>query len=82
MRDLFHFDRSSQIVIAKIQILDESIEEFEAEEIKETKLDETLRNIAIKYCTVPRLGIGVSSILQLKAKAIQDCEDIIKLSFR
>ena len=77
-----HFDRSSQIVIAKIQELDEHIEESEIQEIKETKLDESLRNIAVKYCTIPRLGIGVSSVLQQKAKAIQECEDIIKLSFR
>lgn len=55
---------------------------MEIQEIKETKLDETLRAIAIKYCTIPRLGIGVSSVLQQKAKAIQECEDIIKLSFR
>lgn len=69
-------------MIAKIQILDENVEESEIEEIKEAKLDETLRNIATKYCTIPRLGIGVSSVFQQKSKAIQECEDIIKLSFR
>lgn len=77
-----HFDRSSQIIIAKVQVLDENVEEGEIQEIKEAKFDETLRSIATKYCTIPRLGIGVSSVLQQKAKAIQECEDIIKLSFR
>jgi len=82
IRDLSHFDRSSQIVIAKVQVLDENIEESEIQEIKDLKLDETLRVIAVKYCTIPRLGIGVSSVLQQKAKAIQECEDVTKLSFR
>jgi len=72
VRDLSHFDRSSQIVIAKVQILDESVEESEIQEIKEANLDETLRTIATKYCIIPRLGIGVSSVLQQKAKAIQE----------
>lgn len=82
MKQLSNFDKSSQIVIAKVEILDEDIEESEIQEIKETKLDESLRSIAIKYCTIPRLGIGVSSVFQQKAKAIQECEDIIKLSFK
>lgn len=77
-----HFDRSTQIVIAKVNVVDENVEEAEIQEIKESKLDESLRSIAIKYCTIPRLGIGVSSVLQQKAKAIQECDDIIKLSFR
>jgi len=79
---LSNFDRSTQIVIANVEVIGESMEEAELQEITESKLDESLRSIAIKYCTIPRLGIGVSSVLQQKAKAIQECEDIIKLSFR
>ena len=62
--------------------MDENVDESEIQEIKDTKLDESLRSIAIKYCTIPRLGIGVSTVLQQKAKAIQESEDIVKLSFR
>jgi hypothetical protein len=62
--------------------MDENVDESEIQEIKEAKLDESLRSIAIKYCTIPRLGIGVSTVLQQKAKAIQESEDITKLSFR
>ena len=82
VKTLSHHERSTQVVIAKVEVIDEHMEEAELQEIKDSKLDESLRSIAIKYCTIPRLGIGVSSVLQQKAKAIQECEDIIKLSFR
>ena len=64
IKDLTHYDKTTQIVIAKVEVVDELVDESEIQEIKENKLDTTLKEIAIKYCT--------TSVLQQKAKAIQE----------
>lgn len=64
VKDLPHYDKSTQFVIAKVEIIDELVDESEIQDIKDIKLDETLKDVAIKYCT--------TSILQQKAKAIQE----------
>ena len=69
-------------MITIVEVIDEAVTEEEIREIKESMLDDSLRSIAIKYCTIPRLGVGVSSVSQQKATAIQECSDIVNLSFK